>query len=129
MSESERPGLHFATTLLCPACKTVIRYVDETPPWKESEARKKLLVEAELYLAEQGGEVRHALLRAAYFDSAAPEALAVAQDDAVWARLSPFWVQRYGWGVATAYAVRRDVDLRCIACPACAAEVFVEHAV
>lgn len=118
----------WTTTLRCPECLTIIRYHNQAPPWRESEKRRRLMDEADLWLAEHEGSV------------AVGWGVTVATTDTAEARKRKEHaenIRRYlpvldvldGAFNKYATSVNRNADLRCVDCPSCGAEVFVEDAV
>jgi hypothetical protein len=117
LSPRETPGLHFTTALRCPLCKTLIRYVDQAPPWRESESRR-----AELEQARQWAEQNLGVAVPQMWMSGTPPIVSEASrhrgliDYEATGGLGPSIVR----GVV-------DVDLRCVDCPACGSEVYLDR--
>lgn len=120
------PGLHTETRLRCPHCHTLIRYVDEAPPWRTSQRLQDLMDEADVWLAENDGEVLFPIFRVFSLDQ--DQARVQREKDAEWYRFQPVLDVVTAWGTASAKRVNRERDPRCVDCLACGAEVFVEHA-
>lgn len=127
--ESQIMPKHWTTTLKCPTCKTVIRYEDEVPPWRESEALRNLCDEASLYLAEHETISGGYPIRASFSDPKAPEALVAEERERSWHRFQPVLEIRSATFCWVSHRVRDDIDLRCVECPVCLEEVFIENAI
>lgn len=111
---------HWMTTLQCPNCRTIIRYEDERPPWRESVSIRKALGEARSFAEENMG----AAIPGIYTGIEVPEIIQKARPHL------PFLSLEFHGGFDPS-VIRgvKDVDLRCVSCPACDAEVFAEHGV